>query len=108
VTEYKEDYEVHNRISRFTGAIVVQGAFYIHGGPDNITDWGWGAAGCVEVIGSFDDFRQDILDMAGSTESDIQIGMTALVKAKSLYVQYDLAQSPKFKSKFKGEVAKTW
>lgn len=108
VPKYKEHYDVHNRPSNFTGAIVVQGFFYIHAGPENITESGWGAAGCVEVIGSFNDFRRDILGMAGSTESDIQVGMTALVKAQKLYVQYDLAQPPDFKSHFKGEVVRTW
>jgi len=108
VQRYKDDYRVHNRVSRFTGAIVVQGAFYIHGGPESPADWGWAAGGCVEIIGSFDDFRRDILGMAGSTEMDIQKAMKALVAAGRLYVQYDLAQPPNFKSKLKGEVYKNW
>jgi hypothetical protein len=103
VPQDKEAYPIHNRRSEFKGAIVVQGMFYIHGGPVSLSRWGWAAGGCVEVVGSFDEFRRDILDLAGSTEADIQKGMKALVAARRLDVQYDLARPPDFKSRSTGE-----
>lgn len=53
--EYKKAYEVHNTYSQHNGAIVLKGTFYIHAGPEDLTHIGWGAAGCVEIIGSFRD-----------------------------------------------------
>jgi hypothetical protein len=101
---YIEGYEVQNTRSRFTGAIQIKGNFLVHAGPETVAHSGWGAAGCVEIIGSFDDFRMDIIRMSGSTETDIHKGMKALVAARKLFVQVDLAKPPDLRSALWGEV----
>jgi hypothetical protein len=98
VPQYKPDYEVHNRFSPFGGALVVKGSFYIHAGPADLSDIGWGAAGCVEMIGDFDKFKKDILELAGSTETDIHKGIGALVSAKKLFVQYEPTSAPNLRA----------
>ena len=40
VSRYRRDYEVQNRYSPGRGAIVLEGAFYIHAGPGLIGDFG--------------------------------------------------------------------
>lgn len=100
---YLPDYMVLNSVSSFGGAIQLKGNFLIHAGPDVLTTGYWGSAGCVEVIGNFDEFRTQILTLAGSEERDIPKGMTALVKARKLLVQVDLATPPDFRANLVGE-----
>ncbi len=108
VGTYKPDYEVHNRYSPFGGAIVVKGGFYIHAGPDTILDSGWGSAGCVEILGNFDGFKKDVLELAGSTDIDsaaaINEGMSKLVAARKLFVTYEAASRPNIKARFSRQV----
>ena len=104
VPQYKPDYEVHNRFSEFGGAIVVKGAFYIHAGPAELGDWGWGAAGCVEVVGNFDNFKKDVLELGGSTASDLNAGVGVMVKARKLFVQYQQATSPNLRASVSRQV----
>lgn len=99
VSTYKPDYEVHNRYSPFGGAIVVKGSFYIHAGPESIEDYGWGSAGCVEILGDFDAFKKDILELAGSPAAKgdaaaLHSGIGALVQARKLFVTYEAAARP--------------
>ncbi len=103
VNTYKSGYEVHNRFSPFGGAIVVKGSFYIHAGPETIEDFGWGSAGCVEVIGNFDDFKRDILTFAGSSAASgdsaaLHAGVASLVSARKLFVTYENAARPNLQS----------
>jgi hypothetical protein len=105
VPDYLPDYEVHNRYSEYGGALVVRGSFFIHAGPSEISEFGWGAAGCVEVIGNFDKFKGDILELAGSAEPDLDKGIGALVAARKLFVQYEQAQSPNLQAAFTRQVA---
>lgn len=67
VSTYIADYEIHNRHSSFRGAIVMQGAFYIHGGPETVDDVGFGSAGCIEIIGNFNIFKLRIASLSGSS-----------------------------------------
>ena len=103
VSTYKSDYQVHNRFSPFGGAIVVKGSFYIHAGPETIGDFGWGSAGCVEVIGNFDDFKKDILTLAGSSAASgdsaaLHAAVASLVSARKLFVRYENAARPNLQS----------
>jgi hypothetical protein len=50
ISQYKQNYEVHNRYSPGKGAIVVKDTFYIHAGPASLQDVGFGSAGCIEII----------------------------------------------------------
>jgi len=84
VKQYKEDYTVHNTFSPYHGAIVVTGAAYIHAGPKTVTDAGWGAAGCVEVIGDFNRFKQDILSCAGHKYDTNALQIAGLMKSRLL------------------------
>lgn len=108
VGTYKPDYEVHNRYSPFGGAIVVKGGFYIHAGPESVQDSGWGSAGCVEILGNFDGFKKDVLELAGSTDTGsaaaINAGMSKLVAARKLFVTYEAASRPNIKASFSRQV----
>jgi hypothetical protein len=104
VGQYKPNYEVQNRFSPFGGAIVVKGTFYIHAGPPDLAESGWGSAGCVEIIGSFDKFKSDILELAGSNATDLNKGITELVAARKLFVKYEQAERPNLKAALSREV----
>lgn len=109
VPNYKKDYEVRNRYSPYGGAIVVKGAFYIHAGPESVDDFGWGSAGCVEIIGSFDDFKKDILTLAGSPSANgdakaLHDGIGSLVSARKLFVTYENAARPNLKAMMSRQV----
>ena len=86
VPEYKKAYEVHNTYSQHNGAIVLKGTFYIHAGPEDLTHIGWGAAGCVEIIGSFSEFKDQVKELSGSTQVDADSAISELVFYKKLYV----------------------
>lgn len=110
VSTYKPDYEVHNRFSPFGGAIVVKGSFYIHAGPETTDDAGWGSAGCVEIIGNFDDFKKDILELAGSPAANgdsaaLHAGVGALVAARRLFVTYENASRPNLEAALSRQVS---
>lgn len=77
--EYKKAYEVHNTYSQHNGAIVLKGTFYIHAGPEDLTHIGWGAAGCVEIIGSFSEFKDQVKELSGSTQVDADSAISELV-----------------------------
>lgn len=98
---YNRHYEVHNTFSPFGGAIQIQGSFLIHAGPENLAASGWGAAGCVEVMGDFEGFKADILALAGwkgsppfLTAPDHDGGLAALVDAQKLFVTVEKATAP--------------
>jgi hypothetical protein len=94
VTNYNPDYVLHNRHSDFFGAIQIDGGFLVHAGPADLSDDGYGSAGCVEIIGNFDDFKKDIRELSGSHKEDEDDVLLQLVKARRLYVQVDYAVPP--------------
>ncbi len=106
VQRYNPSYGVQNRYSPFAGAIQMRNSFLIHAGPETLLqkDWGWGSAGCVEIVGDFDDFKADIQSLSGSLKTDAGEAIEELVKARKLWVEVKLAKPPKFKSKKYGEV----
>lgn len=97
VTYYNVNYTVHNTESRFKGGIQIVGSFLIHAGPESIIEWRWGGAGCVEIIGRFDKFKDDIKELSGSTKPNEDDAILELVKKKKLYVQIDHVLPPKIK-----------
>jgi len=104
ITYYNPNYGTRNRYSPCAGGIQIKGNFLIHAGPTSLLDSGWGAAGCVEIIGNFDKFKDDINKMSGLNKTNSHDAIITLVKAKKLFVQVDFAATPNLKSKFKKEV----
>lgn len=104
VTFYNPAYGTINRYSPYSGGIQITRNFLIHAGPQSLVDTGWGAAGCVEIIGNFDNFKDDINKMSGLNKKDAHEAIKALVKAKKLFVKVEYAPAPKLKSKLKKEV----
>ena len=94
VLRYNRHYGVHNTYSPYGGAIVIKGAFYIHAGPEQLGNAGWGSAGCVEVIGNFDEYKKDIATLGGIS-GNADDAIEALVKSKKLYYDYKAATPPK-------------
>lgn len=103
--EYKKDYEVHNIYSEHHGAIVLKSTFYIHAGPEELTSFGWGAAGCVEIIGSFSEFKNQIKELLGSTQADADSAISELVSDKKLYIEIEYATPPNIRENFYKEVS---
>lgn len=88
VTMYKRNYR--------SGAIVIEGGFYIHDGPSVLSQPGWGAAGCVEIVGNFEDFKNDIKLLSGSTKSSAHDAIEELVNAGRLDVEIEEETNPPY------------
>jgi hypothetical protein len=95
ILQYKQDYEVQNRFSPGRGAIVVYKSFYIHAGPADLLDYGFGSAGCIEVIGNFDVFKQTIADFSGVRSDTSDVAIATLVKDRRLIVTLEEAKVPR-------------
>ncbi len=95
--KYKDYYETQNRFSPYGGCFVVTGTFYIHAGPNSISEAGWGSAGCVEIIGDFGDFKNFIANISGSTAANTPDKLIELVNAKKLTIKYIEAPRPPVK-----------
>ena len=105
VTLYKPHYSVQNTPSPYDGAIQLRNSFLIHAGPPTLgqPDWGWGSAGCVEIVGNFNKFKADIQQLSGSRKPNVDAAIQELVKARKLWVQVQLARPPKLRQKRVGE-----
>jgi len=104
VEKYFPDYGVQNRYSPFSGAIQIKGNYLIHAGPQTMSESGWGAAGCVEIIGNFDKFKDDIRLMSRSIRRSSHRAIIDLVKAKKLFVKVEYAPRPNIRGYFYKEV----
>ncbi len=100
ITLYDKNYEVRNTHSPFGGAFQIKGNFLIHAGPSDVYESGWGAAGCVEIIGSFDNFKKDIANLAGVSNTNLHDSMLTLVKSGKLFVEVQYALRPNLKNNF--------
>lgn len=100
VKRYDPTYGTHNRYSPYGGAIEIDGAFLIHAGPNDLSDSGWGAAGCVEIIGNFDDFKDQIKVLSGSTATEADVAILDLVKQRKLFIHVESARAPNLKASF--------
>jgi hypothetical protein len=100
ILQYKQDYEVQNRFSPGRGAIVVHEAFYIHAGPADLLDYGFGSAGCIEIIGNFDVFKQAVADLGGLTGMSSDLAIGTLIKDRRLVVVIEEAKIPRIQAAF--------
>lgn len=99
VSLYLPNYGTQNRFSPYRGGIQIRNNFLIHAGPVDLNDSGWGSAGCVEIIGDFGKFKQDIRDLAGISNT-VEPGqaITKLVEKRKLFVEVEYATPPNFKN----------
>jgi hypothetical protein len=100
VSRYREDYAVQNRYSPGRGAIVVKDSFYIHAGPSSLSDVGFGSAGCIEIIGNYDTFKQSIADLSGLSPMPADAAIQQLVNSRKLIVTIQAATTPDIKTNF--------
>lgn len=103
ITYYDRNYVIHNTESSYYGAIQIESNFLIHAGPLNHENIGWGGAGCVEIIGDFNRFKADIMDLAGIRSGNTDDAITNLVRARKLFVTIERAIRPNLKKNFVGE-----
>lgn len=104
VTYYNKDYRVSNRPSPYDGAIRIKGSFLIHAGPATIDEIGWGSAGCIEVIGDFNLFKEDIRDLSGVSITDADEAILYMVKKRKLFITLEKAARPNLKTKLFREI----
>ncbi len=64
-----------------------------------------GAAGCVEIIGSFSEFKNQIKELSGSTQADADSAISELVSDKKLYIEIEYATPPNIRENFYKEVS---
>jgi hypothetical protein len=116
VPRYIKDYQVQNRYSPGLGAIVMKGTFYIHGGPADEKDFGFGSAGCVEIIGDLNVFKADIAVLSGYGDGKFDfrksvvhsdLAIEALVNKQLLIVDIRQATVPDIKKNFSRQVPTT-
>jgi hypothetical protein len=99
VSLFLPNYGTQNRVSPYRGAIQIRDNFLIHAGPKSMREIGWGSAGCVEIIGDFSLFKQDIRDLAGiSNTVEPGLAIATLVKNSKLYVQVLYDTPPNFRN----------
>jgi len=98
VTYYNPHYRTQNRVSPSNGAIQIKDSFLIHAGPAKLLDYGWGSAGCVEIIGNFDKFKNDIKILSNSKKMDTNDAIRELVNTRKLFVKVEHAVAPNLKT----------
>lgn len=103
VAYYDPAYGTQNTPSPYSGAIQLRNSFLIHAGPQSISNIGWGSAGCVEIIGNFNHFKNDIRDLSGASSSLTHSALLELVKARKLFVEVEKALPPNIKNNYYGE-----
>ncbi|MFT3816405.1 MAG: hypothetical protein QM750_02035 [Rubrivivax sp.] len=106
VSRYLPNYKVQNRYSPGRGAIVLVGSFYIHAGPGEVSDFGFGSAGCIEIVGNYDDFKSSIGGLSGSVAKDADRAIEDLVKHRKLVVQIRQVSVPDIKAAYTRKVAR--
>ena len=106
VSRYLPEYKVQNRYSPGRGAIVLKGAFYIHAGPGEVADYGFGSAGCIEIVGNYDHFKSRIAGLSGSAAKDADPAIEDLVKHRQLIVEIHHAAVPDIKAGYTRKVAR--
>jgi hypothetical protein len=100
VSRFRQDYAVQNRYSPGRGAIVVHESFYIYAGPASLQDVGFGSAGCIEVFGDYNLFKQAIARLSGLPSADPDQVIQQLVHAGKLIVTVQAARPPNIKKNF--------
>ena len=100
ISRFKQDYAVQNRYSPGRGAIVVHESFYIHAGPASLKDVGFGSAGCIEIIGDYNVFKQAIANLSGVMSASPDQAIQQVVHARKLIVTIQHASPPDIKKSF--------
>ncbi|HOI53465.1 MAG TPA: hypothetical protein PLN02_13880, partial [Azonexus sp.] len=59
-----------------------------------LSDWGFGSAGCIEIIGNYDDFKNAIAELSGLPTASSDSAIQALVAAGKLSVVIQGAKVP--------------
>lgn len=108
VTRYIAEYKVHNRLTKGHGAIVLKGTFYIHAGPADENDAGYGSAGCVETIGNYDTFKSNIMILSGLKSVSPDDSIQTLVDERHLIVHIQGATVPDIRKNLTRKIIKTW
>lgn len=104
VRKYISDYQVQNRFSPGKGAIVLKDYFYIHAGPASESDVGFGSAGCIEIIGNWDIFKEQIALLSGSKSLFADIAITQLILDSNLIVIIHSANVPDIRRLYTREI----
>lgn len=104
VQRYDPNYRVQNTATPYDGAIQMRDSFLVHAGPPTLANAGWGSAGCVEIIGNFNEFKNDIKTLSGSTAPGLDDALLELVRERMLYVQVNQAIPPRIGKLLAGEV----
>ncbi len=94
VSYFDPKYGVPNRYSLFPGAIQIRSNYLIHAGPKNLHEKGWANTGSIEIIGNFDEFKNDIKLLSHSNKEHTNDAIIELVRKQKLYVQVDFATIP--------------
>jgi RHS repeat-associated protein len=90
-----EPYKLHSTTEGDNGKFILDGAHYLHDGPDDDTQ-GFGTAGCCEVFGpkGFVSLMELIADLSGVDSGDTEDKVTKLTKAGKLTVELAPAKVP--------------
>jgi hypothetical protein len=93
---YNANYTVSNTWTPENGAFIIQGGFYIHDGPDDLSHSGWGSAGCMEVCGNQGYLRMTkfIHQISGSNIASTSDAMVQLTKAGKITLDLKAAKRP--------------
>lgn len=103
VERYIKNYQVQNRYSPGKGAIVLKDSFYIHAGPASDANAGFGSAGCVEIVGNYDTFKNQIASLSGFQSAFADDAIAKLVENRNLFVIVMFAVVPDIKSLYTRE-----
>ncbi len=103
ISAFIPGYSTANRDSPYKGAFRLKNSFLIHAGPLQINDAGWGAAGCVEIIGDFRVFKANICHLAGYDGNNCDKTLLDMVGNNLLYVKMDQAEVPDLKANYFNE-----
>ncbi len=94
ISIYK-DYKMHSTRLGENGAFVLKGTFYLHDGPDSLSEHGWASAGCIEVVGvnGFTNLKTTICRFAGLKGVNLTSELTKI--ASKGYLSLNLMQADK-------------
>ena len=96
IQSYNPNYQVHNSQTPENGGFVIYGNFMIHDGPDSENNTGWGAAGCMEVMGDegFTKLKSFIFDLSGSRDPNMEQGLKEFVSSGKLHINIEQSKRP--------------
>lgn len=99
IVYYNPNYQTLNRPSPHDGAFQINGNFLIHSGPSTLMERGWGSAGCVEIVGNFKHFKEEIVSLAGIIHAKVDQALQTLVRTRNPFVEVKYAPRRNLRSK---------